>query len=264
MADGVDDLSPYELERAALIARNRARLEAMGIPLAAATLAPPVAAPPPRPRPHPPPRRARPPSQPTRASRRLRGGPATRSSGSVPSPPRSPSPSPPPPKKWDPAELAAIEAERAAALAHRLTELDLAGLIDSTRPADDASDKSAEARFAVVGAPHKGQRRKHYVITLRLDSKGKKATHSCECMDYKCRRAKRGDRCKHITLVLTQLGCVEEATRWPGCVRARVMGGGGEAEGDGGSGGGRAPAKRKAKAEPGAARAVRVKAEPGG
>ena len=275
-----DDLSPYELERAALIQRNRARLEALGIPLAAATLAPPLPTRPPAPARAP--RAPRAAAQPARSSRRLRGGPATRSAGPAASPRRSPLSSPlppPPPKKWDPAELAEIEAQRAAVLADRLTELDLAGLIDCTRPAGDPSDRTAEARFAVVGAPHKGRARKHYLIVLASDATGRSVTHTCQCMDFKMRRARTGQACKHITLVLTQLGCVDKPVAWPECMRARVLGGTGGCDVVGGGGragparvkrevaGGGGGAPFKLKAEPDAAparppRTAKVKAEP--
>ena len=249
----MEEENPYERERTAIIAANRARLAAMGIVVAAAALAPP----PPRPRPAAPaqarpPQKKKRPAAPTRASARLRGGTSTRSSGPVPpSPPRSRSPSPsPPPRKWDPAELAALAAARAAALESRLAELRLAGLIDATGPGSDP----AEARFAVVGAPHKGQRqRKHYVISLfRTTGGGDKqapvVTHTCECMDFRMRRARTGEACKHIALVLAQLGCggggAADKARWPECLRAQVMVGGGggglvaKQEEGGGSGGG--------------------------
>ena len=224
----MEEDNPYELQRAAIIAANRARLAEMGI-VVATTLAP---APRPRPPPAPghPNKKKRKAAVPTRASARQRGGPATRASGpAATTPPWSPSTSPPPSREWDPAELAALAAHKAVTLEARLSELSLAGLIDAAAPGGDGANPvaPAEARFAVVGAPHKGKR-KHYVISLtRAPPDGKQpptTTHACECMDFRMRRSKTGEACKHIALVLNQLGCgVEGMERWPECLQAQVM-----------------------------------------
>lgn len=250
----------YEAERAALIARNRERLRALGLEKAAAALgaaapgaaAKPVKATAPRVK------REAAPAGPRRSSKRLRGGAAPKPAGPLPAELRSPTPEPAKPKRqWTEEALQQFEAEKQATLEARLSELDAAGLIDHA-PAPDGGLGSV-ARFAVVGAPHKaGARgraaRKHYVVTLHGGRPGAPLALGCGCMDYRCRkntathyackvrgaeeeegeggwhgrrrRPRPPPSPQHLRLILSQLGCGEAgAAGWEGALEARVMAG---------------------------------------
>ncbi|KAK9801344.1 hypothetical protein WJX73_007385 [Symbiochloris irregularis] len=82
------------------------------------------------------------------------------------------------------------EAERIKRQDEKLHELELSGLVDF-------SEEHAE--FMVQGS--KG---KHYKVALQDEKQ------TCQCMDYRLRR----HACKHIRLVLTQLGIVDAASEW--------------------------------------------------
>lgn len=224
----LEDLTPYERERAAVIAANRARLASLGLADAARALG--VAPAPARPKPRP---KRPPPSRPTRASKRLRGERAPGDEGGVKSgsPPRSRSPSRSPPPKWTDAELkelaASREAARVAAMDARLGELSAAGLIDVTHNSGGGAGGDAPAtaaQFAVVGAPHKGKKRKHYVVTLTARPYG----CACECLDWRFRH-KSTDHyaCKHVRLIHTALGCAGAPEGWEAALEASVVRGGG-------------------------------------
>lgn len=226
----MDDLSPYEREREAIINSNRARLAALGLARAASALGVGPAEPskpPPKPKRAPPSRKE--PERPTRASKRLRGDAADVKREPT-SPERSPSPSPPPAQKWTDAELRQFQAEkeavRVARQDARLEELDMAGLISFGPGAagdcgKDVPPPRVAARFAVVGAPHKGKKRKHYIVALAADP----YSCSCECMDWRFRH-KSADNyaCKHVRLILTQLACVDAPAEWESALETRVMG----------------------------------------
>lgn len=237
-----EELNDYERARAALIARNRERMAAMGLLDAAAavfgTKAQALKATRPtstsstslsssmekktQPRPRPRPRLHKG-EQPTRVSKRLRGENAPGFSDDVKTEEEDgeEKPRPPSPPRWTEAELSDLRADEArrrrAAMDERLAELDIAGLIDYS---------PGIAHFAIIGAPHKGQKgRKHYKVTFSNRGGGggggeggggkkEKATPptttktetACECVDFRIRRKRSGGHCKHIRLVLTQLG----------------------------------------------------------
>ena len=204
----MEDLNDYELARARLIARNRERMVAMGLlgaasSLMAATKQEASEKPRPRPRPRPQPRA---PQAPTRASKRLRGDKAgALSTGSFGKEEeeeeerKEERPSPPP--RWTEEELKEIRRDQELKMSERLADLELSGLIDA---------EPGTAHFAIVGAQHKGQKRKHYRVTLEKkdpgSSKTKSTSAACECVDFRIRRKKYGGHCKHIKLVLAQLG----------------------------------------------------------
>jgi len=211
----MEELNDYELARARLIARNRERMVAMGLLGAASSLAAAAkqgasaaAAKKPRPRPRP---RAAQPRAPTRASKRLRGektddasttggakdGVGGGSQGGEEEEGEEEERQPPP--RWTDEELREIRREQEVRMSERLSDLELSGLIDAS---------PGVAHFAIVGAHHKGQKRKHYKVTLE-NPRPSKAT--CECVDFKIRRKKYGGHCKHIKLVLAQLGIGEGA-----------------------------------------------------
>ena len=101
----MDDLTPYERERAAIIEANRARLAEMGLARAASALGVGAVEPSkPAPKPKRPPPARKETSRPTRSSKRLRGD-AAEVKREPTSPEQSPSPPSPPPQKWTDAEL---------------------------------------------------------------------------------------------------------------------------------------------------------------
>lgn len=63
----------------------------------------------------------------------------------------------------------------------------------------DLGPTCPSCRFVVIGS-----RGNHYTVRLQ------DGLHSCECMDWRFRR----HHCKHICLVLSQLGILEEPTHW--------------------------------------------------
>ena len=232
-----EELNDYELARARLIARNRERMRTMGLlgaanslTAAAATAARPAKAAaaakprPPRPRPAP--------QAPTRTSKRLRGENAPRAStgkvGEEEEEEREPSASPPP--RWTEEELREIRCGQELSMSERLSDLELSGLIDAA---------PGVAHFAIVGAQHKGQKRKHYKVTLEGGGRGggeggggkgsakEASSAACECIDFKIRRKRYGGHCKHIKLVLAQLGLGEAATSdgWEEALERVVMAG---------------------------------------
>jgi len=75
------------------------------------------------------------------------------------------------------------------------------------------------AKFIVIGS--KGD---PYTITLADDK------HKCTCLDHRFRR----HNCKHICLVLSQLGVLDDPSKWHSGVEAQLhqlIAGGGEEEG---------------------------------
>ena len=218
------DLNEYELARARLIARNRERMAAMGLLGAANALSrPPLAEATPKatastkrkrePRPPRPP-----PREPTRASKRLRvkaGGEAASAAGvkkeEGESEPESEAEEEEgegeeAPPRWTEEQLRSLRRDQELKMSGRLRDLELSGLIDAS---------PGIAHFAIVGAHHKGQKRKNYKVTLETaggGGKGKaaKTSTSCECVDFKIRRKRYGGHCKHIKLVLAQLGLLKE------------------------------------------------------
>lgn len=91
------------------------------------------------------------------------------------------------------------EAERLKRQDDKLQDLNLDGLIDF--------DKD-HARFVVLGST-----KNYYKVELRTDKQ------SCECMDHRLRR----HACKHISLVLTQLGIVNEPATWHKAVKDKLV-----------------------------------------
>ena len=59
-----------------------------------------------------------------------------------------------------------------------------------------------------------GSRGNHYTVKLQ------DGLHSCECMDWRFRR----HHCKHICLVLSQLGILDQPTQWREVGRCRAGG----------------------------------------
>lgn len=218
----MEELNEYELARARLIARNRERMAAMGLLGAANSLtakqeaSEAAAATKKKPRPRPRPRSSpRAPQAPTRASKRLRGEKATEE-GDVKEEEeedddgekaRRQQPTPPP--RWTEEQLRELRRDAELRMQERLSDLELSGLIDAS---------PGVAHFAIVGAHHKGQKRKHYRVTLENNLKSttspsstSSSSSSCECIDFKIRRKKYGGHCKHIKLVLAQLGLGSES-----------------------------------------------------
>ena len=223
--DAGEELNAYERARAELIARNRERMRSMGLlgggaAAAAIRQGKAKASKPKQPRPRPP--RATP-QAPTRASERLRG---EKTEGSTREEETEREPSPPPPPRWTEEQLRELRRDQELKMSERLSDLELSGLIDAS---------PGVAHFAIVGAHHKGQKRKHYKVTLEGgggggngNSKSKKtsSTSSCECVDFRIRRRKYGGHCKHIKLVLTQLGIQGEGNSdgWEEALERMVMG----------------------------------------
>ena len=208
----MEELNDYELARARLIARNRERMVAMGLLGAANSLTAKqeaskstAAAKKPRPRPR---KSHRAPQAPTRVSKRLRGEKTDGGSGvkeeEEEEEERQPTPSPP---RWTEEQLLELRRDEELRMSERLSDLELSGLIDAS---------PGVAHFAIVGAHHKGQKRKHYKVTLEnlknstasasTSTSSNTSTASCECPDYRIRRKRYGGHCKHIKLVLVQLG----------------------------------------------------------
>ncbi|KAL4445856.1 hypothetical protein ABPG77_009055 [Micractinium sp. CCAP 211/92] len=88
--------------------------------------------------------------------------------------------------------------DRHKVLLARMSQLHLDGLIEMTQE---------NAKFVVLGS--KGN---HYTITLKDDK------HTCACLDYHFRR----HNCKHIMLVLSQLGIEEQPQEWRSAVNAKM------------------------------------------
>lgn len=219
----MEDLNDYELARARLIARNRERMAAMGLLGAFSSLtaakkqeAPAETKRKPRPRPQP-----RAPQAPTRSSKRLRGDKTgVLSTGTFEKEEEEKegeeeSPSPPRPR-WTEEELQEIRRDQELKMSERLSDLELSGLIDA---------EPGIAHFAILGAHHKGQKRKHYKVTL--ENSKLKTSSACECVDFKIRRKKYGGHCKHIKLVLEQLRLVggegETSDGWEEALERVVM-----------------------------------------
>lgn len=213
------DMNPYELERLKLIARNRARLIALGIPSAVKELSALIPAPRATSHRSKKPKVHKEPQEPTRRSARLQPGSSVGSSQL-------------PPSVEPGSELALfmIDGEcprcgRVSTRGHRehlsrchgpvvlseeeikaqaeemkrrdkdkLRALELGGLVDLTEE---------QALFIVVGSTGN-----HYKIKF---SDGEKK-RSCTCLDHRFRR----HDCKHIRLVLQQLGLDkdEEKEKW--------------------------------------------------
>ncbi|KAL4425739.1 hypothetical protein ABPG75_009755 [Micractinium tetrahymenae] len=88
--------------------------------------------------------------------------------------------------------------DRHKVLLARMAQLHLDGLIEMTHE---------NAKFVVLGS--KGN---HYTITLKDDK------HTCGCLDYRFRR----HNCKHILLVLSQLGIEDRPQEWRSAVGAKM------------------------------------------
>lgn len=243
--------SNYEAQRLEIIARNRARLQQLGLTDAADKLASTTAKPKKAAKPKAP-RKPKPPAVPTRHSRRQGGeAPAELDEGQrqlaamyvdgvcpkcgkafekgikqhfdkctgVPSRPRrNPDAGLKDIIRVDDEEEAADDDEQqltklpqvdAAKLQGKLKELELSGLIDFS------SDK---AEFVVLGST--GSK---YVVTL-ADTR-----HTCKCMDFRIRQRP----CKHIRLVLQQLGIAGSPANWHQAVDRQL-----DAAAQGGNGGG--------------------------
>lgn len=226
----MEELNEYELARARLIARNRERMAAMGLLGAANSLtakqeASEAEAATKKPRPRPRPRSSpRAPQAPTRASKRLRGEKTTTAGGGsgeegadVKEEEKEEEEYPPPKPRWTEEQLRELRRDEELRMQERLSDLELSGLIDAS---------PGVAHFAIVGAHHKGQKRKHYRVTLEKTPKkstlpssssaaasaaASSSSASCECIDFKIRRKKYGGHCKHIKLVLSQLGLGSES-----------------------------------------------------
>ena len=224
----MEELNEYELARARLIARNRERMVAMGLLGAANSLtakqeasraAAEAATKKPRPRP----RSPRAPRAPTRASKRLRGDQADGGSEGDVKEEEEKVRRPTPPPRWTEEQLRELRRDEELRMSERLSDLELSGLIDAS---------PGVAHFAIVGAHHKGQKRKHYKVTLESpksalpsSSSSSSSSAACECVDFRIRRKRYGGHCKHIKLVLAQLGLGESETSdgWEEALERVVM-----------------------------------------
>ncbi|KAK3285382.1 hypothetical protein CYMTET_7011 [Cymbomonas tetramitiformis] len=195
------NLTPYELERERLIARNRERLRALGIPAALLNLqktaqpSPKIAEKKAASVPHK--RKLDAPAAPSRRSRRLNAGPGGEGAEAADEEPLVELPD-------EPRVYQSYAAGRS--WEERMAELALDGLVELT---------NAHVTIVVIGS-----RGNHYVVTLANDSQ------KCQCPDFRIRKR----HCKHIRLVLEQLKISDRPNEWHSAVEERFT----ELIGDGG------------------------------
>ncbi|GBF98448.1 hypothetical protein Rsub_11093 [Raphidocelis subcapitata] len=243
---GGDYLTPLELQRAQLIARNRERLIALGLPEAVSGLRSVLPQKPAR-KPRPPHAKAPAPSEPTRRSSRVEEkeaqaqahaeARAAAAEGRLPAGveegteladfiqkgecPRCGAESsdydlqqhhlaacrgpPEPPTEEQLRKKAKTEVER-------MKELELGGLVDYVIDGEGPGAR-ARATFIVVGS-----RGNHYAIKLDSEPPEDGKKRSCECPDHRIRKRD----CKHIKLVMQQLGVGGALDSWPEALSQQV------------------------------------------